>query len=54
MMPRRSFIYREKLDRDGKSMESLLTQVDAAEQTLQQLSGKRVQSAIEEFSKAVC
>ena len=37
-----------------KSMESLRTQADAAEQTLQQLSGKKVDSAMEEFSKAVC
>ena len=37
-----------------KCIESMLLQVDAAEQTLQQLSGERVQSAMEEFSKAVC
>ena len=48
------YICREELDRDVICTESLLLKVNAAEQTLQQLSGERVESAMEEFSKKVC
>ena len=54
MMARYVLLCRKELDREVKSMESLLLQVVAAEQTLQQTYGERVESAMEDFSKKVC
>ena len=45
--------HREELDTELRSYKSLLTQIDAAEQTLQQTSEQKVHRAVEELAATV-
>ena len=45
---------RHKRDKDAKSKLNLLGQIEAAEQTLQQTSGDKVDSAVAECDTMVC